>query len=247
YRVWIIDGNAVRRDIYNEFLYGGNEQRYPFVPKGEIWIDHAISVEEFELTVEHEMNERHLMAKLGWSYDRAHDSSLALEVKMRRIFAEACQRHESGLKAVSPTDHDGIKEIATLPDSVRLAGIYRVPLGMRDGVAVWVVDGYRVRAEIFPDFGLSGNDLAYRFIPSHEIWIDGQMSCEETGYSIAVEMLERQLMEKGFKWGAAYDSAINENTRQRRMMRDRVLAMPPVQMPDSVTRELGRRDPSEPE
>jgi hypothetical protein len=51
YKVWIIDGNTVRQKIYKEFLYGGNEQRYVFNPKGEIWIDNAISCEEYDLTV----------------------------------------------------------------------------------------------------------------------------------------------------------------------------------------------------
>ena len=63
YDIWIVDGNKVRLKIFSSFLYGGNEQRYPFNPKGEIWIDNAISCEEYFLTLAHELNERHLMAK----------------------------------------------------------------------------------------------------------------------------------------------------------------------------------------
>jgi hypothetical protein len=85
YDVWIVDGYKVRHKIYNSFLYGGNEQRYPFNPKGEIWIDNALSCEEFEMTLIHEMNERHLMAKFGWTYLKAHDSSLQLEVFTRGV------------------------------------------------------------------------------------------------------------------------------------------------------------------
>jgi hypothetical protein len=65
YDIWIIDGNQVRLKIFSSFLYGGNEQRYPFNPKGEIWIDNAISCEEYYLTLAHELNERHLMAKFS--------------------------------------------------------------------------------------------------------------------------------------------------------------------------------------
>ena len=83
YKIWIVDGYKVRHKIFDEFLYGGNEQRYPFNPKGEIWIDNAVSCEEFEMTLAHEMNERHLMAKFGWKYVDALDSSLAIEVEMR--------------------------------------------------------------------------------------------------------------------------------------------------------------------
>src|SRR5512136_515106 len=90
YNVWIIDGNTVRQKIYKEFLYGGNEQRYIFNPKGEIWIDNAISCEEYDLTLAHELNERHLMAKFGWTYEEAHDSSLMLEQVIRHRNQEVC-------------------------------------------------------------------------------------------------------------------------------------------------------------
>jgi hypothetical protein len=47
--VWIVDGYKVRQKIYKEFLYGGNGQRYCYVPPKEIWIENAISCEEYEL------------------------------------------------------------------------------------------------------------------------------------------------------------------------------------------------------
>jgi len=246
YKVWIIDGNTVRLKIYNEFLYGGNEQRYPFVPKGEIWIDHAISAEEFDLTLIHELNERHLMAKYGWSYDKSHDSSLAIEVGLRRQFKEICLAHEASLSKRKAMDCLNTKEIKDIPDSIELHGIYRIPLGERNGIKVWVVDGYKVRAEIFPDFGLSGNDLTYLFIPPKEIWIDGQVSCEETEYSIANELMERELMLKGVSYGKAYDSMISQNTVRRQKMYDVIRLKVPVVLPDSITKEIGTIDPKEP-
>src|SRR5512140_1953489 len=105
YKIWIVDGYRIRHKIYQEFLYGGNEQRYPFNPKGEIWIDHAVSCEEYELTLAHELNERHLMAKFGWTYITAHDSSLSLEQTIRHSNEEICLMHEASLKKVSATDY----------------------------------------------------------------------------------------------------------------------------------------------
>ncbi len=245
YEVWIIDGYIVRQKIYNEFLYGGNEQRYPFVPRGEIWIDHAISSEEFYLTLIHELNERHLMALLGWTYDTAHDSSLQLEVVTRRKYEQICREHEASLPKVSVRDRDGIKEIKDIPDSIRLESIYRVPVETRDGISVWVVDGYRVRAKIFPDFGLSGNDQEYHFIPANEIWIDGQVSCEEMRYCVATELLERTLLLKGFSYGASYDSSINENTRSRYAMELIIKKHPVYYISDTITRDTGIIDPAE--
>jgi hypothetical protein len=243
--VWIIDGYKVRQAIYKEFLYGGNGQRYCYVPPREIWIDHAVSCEEYELTLAHELNERHLMAKFGWTYEKSHDSSLALEVIMRHRYDSVCRNHEGSLHAVSPTDWSGTKEIRVLPDSVKLNGIYRVPLGLRDGLSVWIVDGYLVRKNIFPDFGFSGNDLVYHFIPAKEIWIDGQISSEETEYSIMAEQKERKLMQEGNSYSDAYEEAVEQIRTLRIRMGDRIRNHPPLLVSDTLQRDSGSIDPSE--
>ena len=243
--IWIVDGYKVRHKIYQEFLYGGNEQRYLFNPKGEIWIDNAVSCEEYELTLAHELNERHLMAKFGWTYDRSHDSSLAIELVMRRTYDSICRRHERLLPNVSPTDHSNLKEIRNLPDSIRLSQIYRVPLTSRNGISIWVVDGYMVRKTIFPDFGFSGNDQGYHFIPPGEIWIDGQISSEETEYSIAEELIERAAMKAGKSYSDAYITAIDDNLHNRDKMEGLIKNHAPLIIPDSLTRYAGEVDPLE--
>jgi hypothetical protein len=245
YNVWIVDGGVVRHKIYKEFLYGGNEQRYVFNPKGEIWIDNAISSEEFDLTLAHELNERHLMAKFGWTYENAHDSSLMLEQVIRDKNMKTCLTHESTLRKVSVLDSYNKKEIRNLPDSVYLNNIYRIPMGLRNGVFVWVVDGYLIRKNLYPDFGFSGNDLAYHFIPSNEIWIDGQVSCEETEYSIALEMKERELMQSGKSYSDAYEEAVQMIQDKRSEMGKILKKHPPITLPDSLERDSGIIDPME--
>jgi hypothetical protein len=245
YDVWIVDGNQVRLKIFSSFLYGGNEQRYPFNPKGEIWIDNAISCEEYYLTLAHELNERHLMAKFGWRYLTAHDSSLSLEQKIRKESEILCRDHEASLPLVSPTDYDNIKEKNDIPDSVRLQNIYRVFAGNREGVAIWIVDGYLVRKNIYPDFGFSGNDLSYHFIPRGEIWIDGQVTCEETEYSINTELKERELMLKGKDYEDSYSDAIDLTTAMREQMTKRAKSHFKLSLPDSLTMYAGTIDPAE--
>ena len=239
FAIWIVDGYKVRQDIYKEFLYGGNDQRYIFNPKGEIWIDHAVSCEEYELTLAHELNERSLMARFGWTYEKSHDSSLMLELKMRKAYDSICRSHEASLHKVCPEDATKVREIPGIKDSITISGIYRVPLGVRDDISIWVVDGYKVRAGIFPDFGLSGNDMAYHYIPAKEIWLDGQMSSEETEFSIKTELLERKLMDAGLSYGKAYDSAINLNVRLRRDMQKIIDAHPPLVVPPVLVRDSG--------
>jgi hypothetical protein len=208
FKIWIVDGAKVRREIFNEYLYGGNPERYTFVPDDEIWIDNSISAEEYETTLAHELNERNLMAKLGMTYFDAHDSSLQLEQKMRKEYFQECSMHERELEPVSPIDFDSTREITALPGKIKLKNIYRVPYGERDGVKIWIVDGFAVRRDIYPDFGLSGNDMAYHFIPNGEIWIDNDASCEETEYSIALETKERELIKQGYSYDNAYLEAI---------------------------------------
>jgi hypothetical protein len=245
YNIWIVDGNQVRQKLYKEWLYGGNEQRYIFNPKGEIWIDNAISSEEFDLTVAHELNERHLMAKFGWTYQTSHDSSLRLELSIRHKNEEICKAHEASLKKVGVTDSYGIKEIKFIQDSVQLQNIYRIPMGKRDSISIWVVDGYMVRKNIYPDFGFSGNDLAYHFIPSKEIWIDGQVSCEETEYSVSLEKMERKLMEEGKSYSDAYEIAVEMVLQQRKKMENIIKSHSKVVIPDSLSRDAGVIDPDE--
>jgi hypothetical protein len=146
------------------------------------------------------------MAKFGWEYITAHDSSLSLEQTIRHANEEICRAHEASLKKVSATDYSNIKEIRGIPDSILIQNIYRIPVGTREGITIWIVDGYMVRKNIYPDFGFSGNDLSCHFIPPKEIWIDGQVSCEETEYSILTEMNERKFMEAGKSYDDAYST-----------------------------------------
>ena len=245
FNVWIVDGAVVRRDIYPSFLYGGNEQRYLFNPKGEIWIDHAVSCEEFQPTLMHELNERHLMAKFGWTYYQAHDSSLRLELKMRKTFATLCKVHEASLPRLPVTDYANIKEIKEIPDTIRLENIYRLFYDVVDGIQIWIVDGYQVRAHIYPDFGFSANDLTCHFIPPKEIWIDGQISCEETSYSVITELEVRKSMLLGKSFSDAYDQAIDHVVKKRQEMKLLIERHRLATIPDTLARDAGIMDPSE--
>lgn len=215
FKIWIVDGVFIRENIFGEFIYGGNDQRYPFVPLNEIWIDNSISAEEFETALAHEICERNLMQNNGMTYFDAHDSSLMLELEMRRGFLKKSLMHEGELPKVAPIDFDSTQEIEDLPDLIKLKSIYRIPLREVNGIKIWVVDGFAVRRDIYADFGFSGNDRAYHFIPENEIWIDGAISCEETEYSITLELKEREEMGKGKNYNEAYLEALKvvENLR----------------------------------
>ncbi|MFA5404968.1 MAG: hypothetical protein WC358_08545 [Ignavibacteria bacterium] len=204
----------------------------------EIWIDNSITVEEFDLTVAHEINERNLMAK-GMTYFNAHDSSLAVELEMRKKYLKESLEHEAVLPKVAPIDFDSTQEIEDLPDLIKIKNIYRCPLKTINGIKIWVVDGFAVRRDIYPDFGFSGNDIAFHFIPENEIWIDGSISCEETEYSIALELKEREEMMKGKIYDEAYFEALKIPERMRLENQKLVLNQKPIIKTNPIVRDTG--------
>jgi hypothetical protein len=212
--IWIVDGLKIRYNIYPQFVYGGNAQRYPFIPTNEIWIDNAISSEEFSYTVAHELYERDLMAKRGLDYADAHDSALQLEHRMRMRDLQMSAAHEAALPLVSPLDCEGYSGLS-LPDSIKLIGIYRQFLGTKHGFDVWIVDGEAIRQRIYPDFGFSGSDQEYYFIPKGEIWIENAVSCEETAFSILSEQIVEQRMVQGESYHDAYLVAVGALAKVR--------------------------------
>ena len=94
--IWIVDGASVRREFYTDFVMGGHDGRYRFIPSHEVWIDNALSLEEFEYTIEHELLERKLMVEDGLNYNDAHDRASHLEFEMRKSdFASARAKEEN--------------------------------------------------------------------------------------------------------------------------------------------------------
>lgn len=83
--VYIVDGERVRNEHDIDFTCGGNEATYPaYVPAGEIWIDNVLLPLDATATAFHEIVERDLMMRLGWSYDDAHDAASECEKILRK-------------------------------------------------------------------------------------------------------------------------------------------------------------------
>ena len=237
YKVWIVDGFNIRTNIFGEFIYGGNSARYPFIPVGEIWIDNAISANEYITTLEHEINECNLMYHNNMDYYDAHDSSLSLELKIRQDNYLFSRDHESNLSMVSPLDFDSVKEISSLNDKIKLKNVYINKLISDNGFDIWIVEGYNIRKSIYPDFGFSGNYSAYMFIPKNEIWIDGNVSCEEIWYSIDLEENESILMNSGVMYDAAYGEGLKKMTEKRRSDQKYIRSMPYLKYMDPLFRD----------
>jgi hypothetical protein len=89
-KVWVVDGKKVRDLLYVEFTEGGHDKVYPFIPKGEIWLDDDNEVSENKVILLHEVFERNLMAG-GGKYDKwdlrandAHKEASTIELYYRK-------------------------------------------------------------------------------------------------------------------------------------------------------------------
>lgn len=82
---FLVNGSFIRNTISSDFVHGDNHYHSPkFVPKGELWIDDSIPVEERSYAAFHECYENELMAK-GMDYEKAHDKAKAIEDEFRRL------------------------------------------------------------------------------------------------------------------------------------------------------------------
>lgn len=96
-----------------------------------------------------------------------------------------------------------------------LEGIYRLKIGKRKGFDIWIVDGAKVRRELFIEFFVGGHDQRYKFIPEGEIWIDNSISVEEAEFTIIHEIFERELMKQGINYVPAHHLAAQEELKAR--------------------------------
>lgn len=82
-KVKFVDGERVRAK-HCEFALGGHPLVYPFVPKGEVWLERMRSSASYRFTFAHEMIEIILMKELRYPYLKAHDIANRLEGELRR-------------------------------------------------------------------------------------------------------------------------------------------------------------------
>jgi len=79
-KIWVVRGDLVRSLFFLDFTEGGHDKVYPFVPKGEVWIDDDVYKKEIPYVLVHELHERYLMGK-GWIYDSGGVGVFSRKVK----------------------------------------------------------------------------------------------------------------------------------------------------------------------
>ncbi len=77
-KTYVVDSFLVRSLFYIDWVAGGHDKVYSFVPAQEVWIDNDIVAKERKYVLLHELHERYWMSQ-GWKYEEAHNSALKIE------------------------------------------------------------------------------------------------------------------------------------------------------------------------
>lgn len=191
-KVWLVDGDYVRRNCDEEFTNFSQHYRFPFIPKNEFWIDRECAPGEELLFVDHLLVEYYMM-KEGASYHHA----ISEADKWEQIERKKTQFAEKLAKARKKHD----EKLMRLVHKKKLVS-YSSP-----GTEVWIVSGEAVRDLFFIDFTCGGHEYVYTFVPKGEVWLDDDLHPKERKLVLLHELHERRLMREGWIYPKAHHEA----------------------------------------
>jgi hypothetical protein len=105
-------------------------------------------------------------------------------------------------RRIDKLDHHSVKD-SNLP------ALHKVLIHTIDnGLKIFLVDGNAVRNQFNPDFTKGGHNLAYKFIPKDEIWIENVGGPQEMKDILAHELYEHlEMQEEGKSYKEAHGDA----------------------------------------
>ncbi len=190
FKIFIVNGTNVRKNLDEEFTNFGQHYRFNFIPENEFWIDDENSSGEKRFFVEHLLVENRLM-KRGFSYDRA------IEIADRKEKSER----------IKSSKYKKIKKIKNHEKLVERIHKQKLKKYSNDKISVWIVNGELVRDLFYIDFTEGGHDKVYHFVPKNEVWIDDDLSNRDLKFVLLHELHERNLMSKGYNYDSAHKSS----------------------------------------
>jgi len=69
----LVDGDKIKKTKNMDFVEGGHDRAWDFIPKNEIWVDASMDNANILHIIYHEYIERYLMKTYNMAYDDAHD------------------------------------------------------------------------------------------------------------------------------------------------------------------------------
>ncbi len=105
-----VRGDIVRQWIDPAFIFGGHDLIYPYIPRGEVWIDIRQDPREIRFTLGHELHEREKMRRLlrrgidrKKAYAIAHKSATDIERELRNRKPRAAGLRPLKVKVIAQT------------------------------------------------------------------------------------------------------------------------------------------------
>lgn len=92
---------------------------------------------------------------------------------------------------------------------------YLKKIGSRGRIAIWLVDGSRIRRDLNKEFTNFGQHFRFKCIPEYEFWIDKEAVPDERRFFIDHLLMEWQLMKKGVSYAEAADLADTQEHTER--------------------------------
>jgi len=83
-KAFSIDGDYIKNNYSMDFVEGGHDLVYDYVPNSEIWVDANINHNDFKFVLYHEFVERTLMDLKQLQYEDAHNIANYLEHEKRK-------------------------------------------------------------------------------------------------------------------------------------------------------------------
>lgn len=186
-----VDGPSVRRDLDPEFTNFGHHLTFPFIPRGELWVDREAHPDEEPFFVRHMLVEHRLMASGAPRGEAMEIADRAERDERVRVLGRR--------KSDTPVEHPKIRVLGRL----------------RSGISVWLVDGKAIRDTIHTDFTEGGNWLVYGWVPKGEIWIDNDVLPAERVFVLIHELAESLLMGRGLDYDKAHAIATRAEWARR--------------------------------
>jgi len=81
----LVDGDKVKLQHDIDFVEGGNDKAYDYMPKNEIWIDKNIHSHDWQFICLHEFVEKVIMERDKLSYNEAHKLADEVEKEARLL------------------------------------------------------------------------------------------------------------------------------------------------------------------
>lgn len=186
FKAYVVDGDLIRTEKDIEFTNFGQHYRHNYIPKNELWLDDTAP----QGRDEYKYFIQHMLVEHSlMSRGISYNKASDMANKVER---EARKR-----------------DIEDRP-------IHKKMLGKIGKLKIWLVEGEQVRDKLDVEFTQGGHDLAYRYIPKDQIWIDDSLRQEEKPPIVLHEVYERNKMAEGMKYDEAHDEASKVEKKARK-------------------------------